>query len=208
MSRTFAKRMTRFTAGMIIVSSFCAFVFADGPTPSESDTIIAFLNQSIGWYRQVMAQQQFVNEPSDAVMFNENRQIADQAIRMSFDFARARGRALSAESKGREANPPQPNQALIDFAARIDEQVRLTQQELTGLKQQMTAASGQARHVLESRVAEVQAELDLLRARQESLHGMLDFNTTAVTTSAHQAGLSAKIEALARALPGSLGDPT
>ncbi len=201
--------MMWFAAGMIVAGSFCAsaLVFADTPAPSESDRIIAFLNQSIGWYRQVMAQQQFVNEPSDAVMFNENRQIADQAIRMSFDFARARARALSAESKGQEANPAQPNQALIDFAARIDEQVRLTQQELTGLKQQMTAASGQARHVLESRVAEVQAELDLLRARQESLHGMLDFNTTAVTTSAHQAGLPAKIEALARALPGAVADP-
>src|SRR5258708_22588360 len=210
MSRTFAKRMMWFAAGMIVAGSFCAsaLVFADTPAPSESDRIIAFLNQSIGWYRQVMAQQQFVNEPSDAVMFNENRQIADQAIRMSFDFARARARALSADNKGgQEANPPQPNQALIDLAARIDEQARLTQQELTGLKQQMTGASGQCGRVREARVAEVQAELDLVRPRQESLHGMLDFSPTAVPTSAHQAGLPAKIEALARALPGSLGDP-
>ncbi len=215
MPRTFTKRLSRFAIGMIVAGSFCgsALVLADGPAPSESDAIIAFLNQSIGWYRQVMVQQQFVNEPSDAVIFNQNRQIADQAIRMSFDFARARARVLSAEkgsasAGNQDANPLQPNQALIDLVARIDEQAQQTQQELTGLKQQMAGASGQARHVLESRVAEVQAELDLLHARQESLHGMLDFSTTATTTSAHLAGLPARIEALARALPAYVGDPS
>jgi small-conductance mechanosensitive channel len=183
------------------------FAIADGPAPSESETIIAFLNQSILWYHQVTAQQQLVREPSDAVVFNENRQIADQVARMSFDFARARAQVLAKSGTAPQEPVTQPNQNLLDLAAKTDQTAKETQQELAGLKQKAAAATGQKLRVLESQIAEVQSEVDLLRARQETLHNMLDFSSTTAASTAKQAGLTAQVEALTNSLPASATAP-
>src|SRR5579859_2211501 len=62
---------------------------------SESDGVLAFLERSISWYRQATAQQQLVTEPNDALVFGENRRVAEQAIRLAFEFARGRAKTLA-----------------------------------------------------------------------------------------------------------------
>ncbi|HJX83733.1 MAG TPA: mechanosensitive ion channel domain-containing protein [Candidatus Angelobacter sp.] len=212
------KTRSRHFAGFLVLAAVAAvpalLLADDGPAPSEPDKIIAFLNQTIVWYRHVAAEQQLVNGPTDAITFNENRQLADQVARQSFDYARARARALSKTNKATPANanldqaaPQSQSHGLIDRVAKTDEQAKQTQDELAGLKKQAEAASGQKRQVLDARIAEVQAELDLLQARQDSLHNMLDFANTTANTSAVEAGLPSQIEALARALPGTVTGP-
>jgi hypothetical protein len=212
------KTRARHFVGFLVLAAVAvvpALLLADDePAPSEPDKILSFLNQTIVWYRQVAAQQQLVNGPSDAILVNENRQFADQVARQSFDYARARARAITKDTKAAPAAanldqgvPQSQSQGLIDLVAKTDEKAKQTQEELAGLKQQAATASGQKRHVLDSRIAEVQAEYDLLQARQESLHNMLDFANSTATSSALQAGLPAQVEALARALPGTVTDP-
>ncbi len=210
-----ARQFSRFLILGLVAVGPGLLLAGDNPAPSEPDQIIAFLNQSIVWYRQLAAQQQLAEGPSDAIVLNENRQLADQVVRQSFEYARARARAITKNSKATPAaanpnpEPAQPqSQGLIDLSAKTDEQVKQTREELAGLRQQATTASGQKRHVLDSRIAEVQAELDLLEARQESLHNMLDFAKATATSSAIQEGLPSQIETLARTLPGAVTEPT
>ena|ERR1700674_235189 len=169
-----ARHFSRFLILGVVALGPALLLADDQPAPSEADQIIAFLNQSIFWYRQVAAQQQLMSGPSDAIVFNENRQLADQVVRQSFDFARARARAITKNTKAAPAAAnPSPEQAaaqsqsqgLADLATKTDEQAKQTQQELAGLRQQAAGASGRKRVVLDSRVAEVQAEFDLLEAR-------------------------------------------
>jgi small-conductance mechanosensitive channel len=173
---------------------------------NEGDGVLAFLEQSVSWYRQVTAQQQLVTEPNDAIVFGENRRIADQVMRLAFEFARGRAKALAKSGAGAVQEQPEASaqyQNLRDLVARTDAQVKQTEQELAGLKQKLATAPEKKREVLKSQVAEVQSELDLTQARQEVLRNMLEFTSAAATSNAHQSGLSARIEVLARSLPAS-----
>jgi len=67
---------------------------------SGPEQIIAFLDQTLVWYKQLTTQQQLVSEPSDVVFLNDNRQIAWQVVRLSFDFARSAAQAMSSKPAG------------------------------------------------------------------------------------------------------------
>src|SRR5262249_49191919 len=104
----------------------------DASSSAPADDLIPFLNQSVIWYRQLNAQQQLVNEPSDILFLSDNRRIADQILRLSFDFARARAQTLGAQASAASAGPNTSSQyqRLADAAAKADQQVKQSQQEL------------------------------------------------------------------------------
>ena len=68
---------------------------------SGAEDIVPFLNQTIVWSRQLSAEQQLVGEPSDALFLHDSRQVADQIVRLAFDFARARAQALASQTDQR-----------------------------------------------------------------------------------------------------------
>ncbi len=75
----------------LLLGAFAA-VLADDSTGGPTD-VITFLNQTILWYRQLGAEQALANQPSDVIFLNDNRQMADQVVQLSFEFARARAQA-------------------------------------------------------------------------------------------------------------------
>lgn len=180
---------------------------SDSTTPVASpngEEIIPFLNQTIVWYRQITLQQQLATEPSDVLFLNDNRQIADQVVRLSFEFARARVQSLNLENAGAttaQANAPASQyQRLADAAAKADQQVKSTQQEIDTQRQQLSTASGKKRRTLEALLAETQSELDLFQARRDVLRSMLQFATGA-SGAASGGSLTAQIDELAKTTP-------
>src|SRR5689334_24705616 len=115
-------------ASFFFAASLLALAQANAPAsdvPGNGEEIIPFLNQTIVWYRQITLQQQLATEPSDVLFLNDNRQIADQIVRLSFDFARARAQALSSQPEGISAQASGPNsqyQRLADAATKADQQ--------------------------------------------------------------------------------------
>src|ERR1044071_3046694 len=112
------------------------------PAAESPGDIIAFLNQTIVWSRQLTSEQQLVNEPSDALFLNDSRQVADQVVKLAFDFARARAQAIASQTE-RGAIQAQANsqyQRLIDSANKADQQVKGLQAELDGFHQQLQTA--------------------------------------------------------------------
>jgi small-conductance mechanosensitive channel len=177
---------------------------AASAAPANGEEIIPFLNQTIVWYRQITLQQQLATEPSDVLFLNDNRQIADQVVRLSFDFARARAQSLStqpAESvSGQESGQPSQYQRLADAAAKADQQVKSTQQEIDAQRQQLATATGKKRRAVQALIAETESELDLFQARRDVLHSMLQFATGA-SGAAGGGSLAARIDELARTVP-------
>ena len=86
---------------------------ANAVQPGAED-IISFLNQTIVWSRQLTAEQQLVNEPSDALFLNDSRQIADQIVKLGFDYARARAQALASQTE--QFSQPSPGDVTISEA--------------------------------------------------------------------------------------------
>src|SRR5215469_6734927 len=78
---------------------------ADAPANDRPEDILSFLNQTIVWYRMLGSQQQLVTEPSDSVFLSDNRQIADQVVRLSFEFARTTSQQLASQNPDNTTSP-------------------------------------------------------------------------------------------------------
>ncbi|HMK30257.1 MAG TPA: mechanosensitive ion channel domain-containing protein [Terriglobales bacterium] len=174
--------------------------------------IVAFLNQTILWYRDLTAQQQLANEPNDVIFLNDNRQLADQVVRLSFEFARAEAQALSASAgqgsseaqrAAQGSTPSGSYQSLTAIAGRMDAQLKRTQAELQSQNRQLDAATGRKRVALESAIAETESEISLLQARRDAVRGMLEFVSGATAGTSGGGSLQAQIDELARTVPAA-----
>lgn len=178
-------------------------------TPANGEEVIPFLNQTIEWYRQITVQQQLATEPSDVLFLNDNRQIADQVVRLSFDYARARAQALSNEapaSTSEQGKQLSQYQRLTDAANKADQQVKTSQQEIDTQRQKLATATGKKRRELEALMAETQSELELFQVRRDVLRSMLQFATGA-SGAAGGGSLSARIDELAKTVPVASVNP-
>ncbi|HET7751969.1 MAG TPA: mechanosensitive ion channel domain-containing protein [Terriglobales bacterium] len=183
----------------------------DASRSADAQGVISFLNQTIVWYRQLTTEQEIATEPSDVIFLNQNRQLADQVVRLSFDFARADAQLLSAKgntSTELASSSPGPGryQSLVAMVAKADQQVKAKQQELAGLRAQLDVASGRRRATLASTVAETQSELDLLQVRRDSLRSMIEFVSGRNVSGLNTGSLQAEIEDLARTIPAAATD--
>jgi small-conductance mechanosensitive channel len=168
----------------------------------DASRIVPFLDQTLTWYRQMAVDEQIANDPSELTMVSDNRQLAQQIVKLSFDFARAEADAIASgkgsvqaqASKG--ASPEQ--QAIVKAGNDNDEKIRNAESELSSLKQKLAAATGKQRSLLESQIAQTQSELELDKARKDAIQNMLQFVAGA---GGGVSGLRGQIDALAASVP-------
>jgi len=137
----------------------------------------------------------------------DDRRMAEQIVRLAFEFARQEEQRLAKQAKTSASTVPSTNasqyESLNRAAADADQSVQQTQAELNTLKQQLAVATSAKRRQLETLIAETQSELGLFQARQQALHSMLEF-ASGVSGVLGTTGLRAQIEELARAVPPSV----
>src|SRR5262245_51293012 len=195
------------TLAIFLLISVAAASTADAPATSRPEDILGFLNQTVVWYRLLSNQQQLVNEPSDAVFLSDNRQIAEQVVRLSFEFARIESQQLSSQGTGNATDTQNPSsssqyQNLVNLAEKSKQRISDQEKQLESLKKQLASTRGKQRVVLESEIAESEDELELLKARNETIQNILQF-ASGVSTSSGTKGLQAQIEELARTVPAA-----
>lgn len=164
--------------------------------------MISYLNQTIDWYRHLAIEEEITADPTDLLFVNDDRQMATQMVRLSFDFARAEAQNLSTRN-AQASNSDSANskfQSLFQIAAQTDELVRQTQTEMDQLKEKLPTARGRDRQKLQSTVDELQAELALAQARSETIHSMLQFVNTG-SGGASSNNLMAQVQELQRSVP-------
>ena len=129
-------------------------------------------------------------------------------MRLAFDFARLEEQNESKQPKGSQTqdqtNAPSQYQRLIQAAAKADQQVEQSQNELQSLRQKLEATPEKKRPALESLIAETQSELALRQAHRDALRNILQFATGTSTDDMGAGGLRAQIEELARSVPSAL----
>jgi small-conductance mechanosensitive channel len=169
----------------------------------SAEDIISFLNQTIVWSRQLTAEQQLVSEPSDALFLNDSRQVADQVVKLAFDFARARAQAMASQTEhgANTAQAPSQYQRLIDSSNKADQQVKGLQQELDNFHQQLETATGKKRTMLLAVISETEGELELFQTRRDTLRSMLQFATGTASSGLGSGSLLSQVEELARTVP-------
>ena len=197
----------------MIISSSAITSSQNGPsTNPDSAEVIHFLDQTISWYRQLSVQQQIATEPNDLMVVYDNRQIADQVVRLSFDFARAETESIakrgsSSPTEDESADTSQ-YQALRQLQANLDKQAQDTQAELETNRQKLATTTGTKHQELQSRIAELQGEIGLVGARRDAVHSMVEFVSGTSTNGLGATGLKAQVEALAGSAPAASVNPS
>ena len=169
------------------------------PAVADEPQLISFLDDTIAWYRQRAPEPQWVGDATAQMLAAENRQYADQIVRLSFEFARGAAVLIARQDS---ANPAPDSTggaypALLQLQTRLDKEWQSTQAELDADRQQLMTAKGARRTALQGQVLELPGEIDLLSARREAVHNMLEFMKGASASSQGGTGLHAQIEALA-----------
>jgi small-conductance mechanosensitive channel len=210
-ARTFRKSLFIFWAMFIVCGIPGRAQLNDDASKKDTDAvqaggtedIISFLNQTIVWSRQLTAEQQLVSEPSDALFLNDSRQVADQVVKLAFDFARARAQAMASQtdSAASRSQATSQYQRLIDSATKADQQVKGLQGELDGFRQQLQTATGKKRTTLLALISETEGELELFRTRRDTLRSMLQFATGTASSGLGSGSLLSQVEELARTVP-------
>ncbi|HEY6270703.1 MAG TPA: mechanosensitive ion channel domain-containing protein [Terriglobales bacterium] len=176
------------------------------PEQNSADQIIGFLNESLVWYRQQAAQQQLVSEPSDVLFLNDSRRIVDQVVQLAFGYARSRAQALASQGVSLPSGAATPSssqyQRLYDLAAKADQQVKQSQQDLAAKRKEMEAAVGKKRRTLQATVDEAESELELFQARRDALRNMIEM-TGAASGKLSSDTLAAQIDELAHTVPAA-----
>lgn len=180
---------------------------SSSPVSSTPAQLIQFLNQTIAWYHQVILQSQLATEPEEQMTAYDNRQIANQVVRLAFDFAREQAHTVGEKSgakPGAGAGGSLPQyEALQQMQSKLDQDYQSTQAELNGDQKKLAAASGALRRKLESTISELQGELALIQARRDAVSSIVQFAGSSARNTGGAADLRVQIEALAASVPNA-----
>jgi small-conductance mechanosensitive channel len=204
-------RIATISAVVVIVCIGMSRSQNTAPTASERSVILQFLDQTINWYRQIDVERQIAKEPDDVIAVNDDRPLADQIVRIAFDFARA-AEDLTAPSSTKSDQPQNPEdahyQSLVQLAAKLDQQIQQSQTELESDRQKAATSTGGKRRELEATIGELQSEIDLANARRDIIRNMADFVGGAGSSGLGTSSLRGQIDALARTVSPEVAGST
>src|SRR5437868_4595041 len=207
------------TAGALLDGAIAADAPGSSPAASPAQAItsravmtgeqvVRILDETVDWYRTLGAQQQSATQPSDLLILYANRQIADRAIGLAFEIARANAELLSSEADvAQKAAPDAASspQALQRVQQQLDGRRGEIQAEIASTQRRLATVPKAQRAEVQTRISELQSELDLVNARR-NLHGsMSQFIYQSDANGAGVNALKAHIDAIAVSIPSSSG---
>lgn len=170
--------------------------------------VLAFLVETIDWYRLLSIEQQIATEPTDMLFLEDNRPIGVQVVRFSFDFARA---VVAFEAKTSVPADPKSQRnrassgsdfqhlALIESKSRAEAQQAAN--DLKSIKQKRLTASRANRKKLDVEIDDTQSRLTLLQAISTSLQNLLDYTQATNSGRNETTDLEAFVDSLERTVP-------
>jgi small-conductance mechanosensitive channel len=196
-------------AALVISMCFliCLGLAGAADQPTTSDAIIHHLSAVISWYRDCTTKVQPPGFASDAIYQGDARNLADQAVRLAFDSARAAVPLVNAQSQpqmstdnnGPPAQGTPQTQSLAQFKAKTSAHLADLQAQLDSANKRLATAPPRARAALQNQRDNLQGEIELNSAILDSVGKMLNFMESSNGTSGE--GLQGSIDQLARSIP-------
>lgn len=169
----------------------------------NAEEVIQLLDKTVDWYRTLDLQQIAANEPSDISILYENRRTASEVLGFAFDLARADAAILAQQPAATQGSDDATLSAptLLQVKKKLDAEQASVQAEMQSQHDRLAQATAPARKEMQSKIAELQGELDLISARISVVNTM---GALASGGGLDAAGaLRAQIDAMAISLPGA-----
>jgi small-conductance mechanosensitive channel len=183
-----------------------ALVAADDQPAISSDAIVHHLSSVISWYRDSTTKVQPPGFASDAIYQGDSRTLAEQAVRLAFDSARAtvplvkaQGQQPATDGDGQPAQGATQSQNLAQFKAKTSAHLADLQAQLDSVNKQLTTAPPRARPALQNQRDNLQGQIEVNSAILDSVGKLLTFIENGNDTPGE--GVQGSIDALARSVP-------
>jgi small-conductance mechanosensitive channel len=175
--------------------------------PMTGQQVIQILDQTIDWYRTLGIQQQAASEPSDLLILYDNRQTANQVIGLAFELARANAEILAKQPQPKDNGAHPDAQSLTQLQSKFAAQAAQVQAELDAARAQLAKARPAQKTDLQTKISELQGELELIDARKSLLSTLSSLSSQNDTNGLSPSALKAQIDAMAVTAPASVGAP-
>lgn len=193
-------------AALLALSTITCLAQSTAPAPNlatpDPQQVLSYLNQSIDWYRHLAVEEDSATDATDTLFVNDDRQMANQIVRLSFDFGRAAAQLASAQAAPEISQNTASSrfQNLMRIATQTDDTIRQTQAEIEQTRNELDKARPSARPKLQATIDELQSELALAQARSDAVHNILQFSN-AGSSGTSSGNLLAKVQELQRSVP-------
>jgi len=181
-------------------------------SPAASDLpsnqqVLAFVTETIDWYRHRVIEPQRATDPVDLAFVEDNRPIAGQIVQLSFEFARAAATIAAMSTAGNEnGRPATTGGSSPDLAHFVELEnnailaSRQASQAIEAIKQKLLTARGADRRKLQAALDATHSRLDLLQVSSASLREVVEF--VRASGDRQTGDLASSIDDLARTVPG------
>ena len=175
--------------------------------PSQQE-VLTFIANTIDWYRHLPTAQRIKMEAADLVFLEDNRPIATEIVRLSFELGKAVA-AIDAAKTSPDHAPPNSAGAAISAelqplrAAKqqVDANAQQAAAELESLTQSRLKALGDDQNKLDTQIAETRSRIQVLKAMSASYQTLFSFAEATSRGMEGALNMQALVENLERTVP-------
>ena len=203
-------RQAIIAAVLLSVLAFFAISAGKAAPAVDREAILSHLNTIISWYRDSSSKVQSVGLPSDAIYQDTSQNLAQEAVRLAFQSAKAAAVLVNASDQVTPAATPDASgastqqQNLTQTLATLKSRIDQDQSKLDVLNKQIETAPRSQRQNLTSQRDSLQAEISLDQATQDAVQKLATFVESSEESGV--GGFAGSINDLARTVPEVLGD--
>jgi len=197
-------------AALLCVTAFFAISVSNAAPVIDREAILSHLNSIISWYRDSGSKIQSVGLPSDAIYQDTSQNLAQEAVRLAFQSAKAAAVLVNASDQtAAPATPDAPGassqeQNLAQTLATLKSRIDQNQSKLDALNKQIETAPPSKRLSLTAQRDSLQGEIALDQATQDAVQKLASFVESSEESGV--GGFTGSINDLARTVPEILGD--
>jgi small-conductance mechanosensitive channel len=168
--------------------------------PTQGDEVLYFLNHTVDWFHQVTSLTQSSVDPAEIIYRDAVRDASVKVLRYGFDFAHSDALIITANSAGTQPTSAK-SQTLAQTAAAAAQRLATLQAQMAELDQELSAGGATTRPTLQAQRDKVADELQLAKARNDSIQSL-----RSVTATGGEGDLVQKVDDLRSTVPEALPD--